>query len=79
VRDGLYSREIDTLANIDRFGVEAILGHKTLYYGEILRMSIAERVKIAYKSREQATDWVSWARENPTLFNLLSETEILCH
>jgi hypothetical protein len=70
---------MDNLQKIDRFGVEAILGRKQFYYGELRRMILAENIVTAYHARAQSESWAAWAAKNPTLERILNEAEILCH
>lgn len=70
-----YSRELDILAKIDRFGVKAILGRDTLYYGEIRSMIIAENIYGAYLARANSNNWVEWAEKNPVMAKILFELE----
>lgn len=74
---GQYSKELDTLAKIDRFGLEAIYGRKTFYYGELRCLMIAENIHYAYHTRKTSKDWSDWTAKNPTLAALLFEAEKL--
>ena len=74
--EGLYSREIDTLAKIDRFGLEAITGRKQFYFYELRRLVTAENMVVAYRSRKQSENWAQWANDNPSMARLLAEVEI---
>jgi hypothetical protein len=76
--DGL-SHEIETLGLIDRFGVEAILGRRQLYFGEVRRMRRAENIVNAYHARKNSDTWAKWASQNPEMEKILIEAEILCH
>lgn len=75
-REG-HSPEIETLNQIDRFGLEAILGRKHFYYGEYRRMIIAENVANAYESRARSKNWAEWANQNPSAAKLLAHAEQL--
>ncbi len=75
--ESLYSHEIDILAKIDRFGLEAITGRRQFYFGELRRLIIAENIVTAYRSRARAENWASWSRESPVMANLLAEVEVL--
>jgi len=66
------------LALIDRFGVDAVLGRRQLYFGETRRMIRAENIEIAYHTRKRSENWAKWASENPTFEKILIEAEILC-
>jgi len=66
------------LQKIDRFGVEAILGRRQLYFGETRRMILAENIATAYRARKQSENWAQWAQANPIMEKILIETEILC-
>lgn len=63
------------LANIDRFGAQAVLG-RTLYAREIYRMRVAENIVKAYQSRAESQNWAVWAKEHPALAALLQEAEL---
>ena len=74
-----YSRELDLLRKIDRFGVRAILGRDTLYYGELRRMILAENIYNAYFSRKNSEKtgggWAAWSEKNPVMAKILFELE----
>lgn len=76
--EGQYSREIDTLTKIDRFGIEAITGRRQFYHGELRRLVISENIVNAYRSR-QASDgnWAAWANQNERMAAILAEAEKL--
>jgi hypothetical protein len=76
--EGHYSAEIDLLAKIDRFGVEAVLGKKVLYFGELRKMIYAENLVTAYRSRTQSQNWASWVNEHPVWADMLADAERLC-
>jgi hypothetical protein len=75
--EGLYSPEIDTLAKIDRFGIEPITGRRYFYYGELRRMIVAENIVTAYRSRAQSNNWAEWVNSNPGLADMLADAEKL--
>lgn len=75
--EGKYSREIEQLHRIDRFGLEAITGRKVFYYGEYIRMIYAENIAAAYKMRATSKNWVEWAASNPKAAAMLAEAEKL--
>jgi hypothetical protein len=75
---GRYSRELDILAKIDRFGIEAILGRRVLYYGELRRMILAENIVIHYRRRAASSNWAAYALDNPEMAQILLEAEKLC-
>ena len=59
--------------------MEQVLGRKTLYYGEMRRMIVAENVFNGYLMRKSHTKgWADWAEHNKDLANLLFEAEKLC-
>lgn len=68
-------KELLLLQRIDRFGVEAVLGRRTLYHGEMNAMIAAENVYQAYKSRAQSDNWAEWAKKNEAAARLLQEVE----
>lgn len=72
-----HSQELNTLALIDRFGIEAILGRRQFYYGELRRMITAENIFNGFRSRAQAKNWAAWVKDNPSLADLLNEAEQL--
>ena len=75
--EGRYSRELDTLAKIDRFGLEAITGRRQFYYRELRHLVIAENIVNAYHSRKRSKNWTAWVTENPVMAQLLAEAEKL--
>lgn len=77
--EGLYSVEIDALTKIDRFGIEAILGRRQFFYGELRRMIYAENLVAAYRSRAQSNNWAEWVASNPVMADVLAEAEKICH
>lgn len=76
--EGHYSPEIDMLAKIDRFGVEAITGRRKLYFGELRRMILAENIVAAYRARAKSENWAAWANANTVMADVLVEAEKLC-
>lgn len=76
--EGHYSQEIDTLNKIDRFGIEAIIGRRQFYYGELRRMILAENIVNAYRTRAKSSNWPAWVQENPVMADILMEAEKLC-
>lgn len=72
---GTYSEEIDKLKLIDRFGVEAVLGRKQLYYKEMRRMIYAREIVDIYFERERAGNRAEWMNRNPKLVKFLSDIE----
>lgn len=75
--DGAYSLELDKLHKIDRFGLEAVTGRRTFYYGEMNRMIAAENIVTAYESRKRSQNWAEWTQSNPRLAAILAEAEKL--
>lgn len=73
---GHYSPEIDTLRKIDRFGVEAVMGRRVLYFGETRRMILAENIAAAYMARKQASTWAQWSADNPAMAAVLKKIEM---
>lgn len=71
--------ELVDLPYIDRFGVEAVYGRKTLSAKEIRNMLIAENVVNAYNARRAAMgdNVAKWASENESAARLLSDIEDL--
>ena len=69
--------ELIDLSYIDRFGVEAVYGRKTLSAKEIRNMILAENVVNAYNSRRAAMgdNVAKWAAENEQAAKLLLEVE----
>jgi hypothetical protein len=57
--------------------LEAVTGRRAFYYSEIRHLKAAENIAAAYQSRQAATDWVAWARENPYHARILAEAEEL--
>ena len=50
------SPELSLIANINRYGVEAVMG-RVLGHNEILCMNTAETIVSAYKERWKVEDW----------------------
>lgn len=73
---GNYSPEIRLLQYIDRFGVEAVMGRKTLSAGEMRRMIHAENIQRAYVKRNIA-DAAEWVKENPEMSELLRKAQLM--
>jgi len=73
-----YSKEIALLHKVDRFGIEAILGRRILYYGEINAMITAENICLVYSSRAQSSNWAQWEKDNEDASKLLKEA-MKCH
>ncbi len=69
---GHYSPELDLLSQIDRFGVQAVMG-RTLGYLEIVRLRLAESVANAYFERAKSNNWDTWARTYPDKHRLLEK------
>ena len=67
---GPIPQELRLLNAIDRFGASEVLG-RPLGAGEIRRMRLAENVVAAYRSRQNSTNWATWAKENPDMNHLL--------
>lgn len=76
---GQYCKELDVLAKVDRFGLKAIYGRDTFYYGELRRLIVAENVHYAYTMRKNSTEWDKLQAAQPELMNLLFEAEKLAH
>ena len=70
-----YSKELDLLAKIDRFGVQAILGRNVLYLGELRAMIFAENILYAYRERHRSENWAEWADKHPHMAKLFFEIE----
>jgi len=71
---GNYSPEIRLLQYIDRFGVEAVTGRRTLYAYEMRRMIHAENVARAYNERNQGNA-AEWVKDNPEMNIILFEAQ----
>jgi hypothetical protein len=70
--DGPEPRELDALRAIRTFGAQAVWG-RPVGVGEIRRMTFAERIVGAYRSRDKHPDgWAAWAAANPILNRLLN-------
>jgi hypothetical protein len=64
--------ELKLLEYIDRFGVEAVTGRKTLGAGELLRMIAAQNIVQAYQSKKDNKEgWVAWQQQHPAQNQLL--------
>ena len=66
------SPELKLLANINKYGVEAVMG-RTLGHHEILCMNTAEAIVSAYNEKSTSKDWVEWSQNNPNKSRLLNE------
>ena len=73
---GKHSPEIRILQYIDRFGVEAVMGRKTLFDHEMRRMIHAENVARAYRER-LGGNAAEWVKENPEMNKMLYEAQKL--
>lgn len=71
------SPELSLIANINRYGVESVMG-RVLGHNELLCMNTAETIVSAYNGRAKATDWVKWGQENSSS-RLLNEAMRLAH
>lgn len=69
--------ELILLSYIDRFGVEAVTGKKTLSFGDVRRMITAENIVEAYRDRKGSGNWAEWAEKNPAVSALLMHVEML--
>lgn len=71
--------------NIDRYGVQAVMGRSYLGVREIRRLNAATGVYRAYQSRKGYRDkdglenWAEWARNYPDLSALLMQAEMAAH
>jgi len=71
------SPELKLIANMNRYGVEAVMG-RALGHHEIICMNTAETIISAYNERAKAEDWVKWGQENSSS-RLLNEAMRLAH
>jgi hypothetical protein len=74
--EGHYSPEIERLARIDRFGIEAVTGKKVFMFGDFIRLRAAENIVNAYMSRKQSGNWAEWVASNPRPAQLLADIEM---
>lgn len=74
---GSPPEEIILLNHIDRFGVEAVMGCRTLGAGIIRRMNAADNIVRAYRSRASSENWAEWAEKNQQLSHLLNDAMII--
>jgi hypothetical protein len=75
--EGRPSREVNRLAQIDRFGLMAVTGRQVWLYREYVYLLLAEAVVNAYNTRQASASWPEWARENVQAAALLTEAERL--
>ena len=68
---GPQSSEIRLLSQIDRFGVQAVLG-RMLWAKEIIRLRTAENIVRLYHERLNASSWAEWASANTNESALLN-------
>ena len=79
--NGPQPKEIVLAWNIDRYGVQAVMGRPYLGVREIRAMNAATGVYDAYHSREAYKDregnknWVEWKQRYPSLATLLEQAE----
>jgi len=76
--EGHRSREIEKLQMIDRFGLEAVTGHRVLLFRDYQRMMTAQNIVAAYGSRAKSQNWAAWVVDNPKAAELLAEAMKLC-
>jgi hypothetical protein len=77
--EGRFSREMDKLVKINRFGLEAITGRPVFLFRDLCRLMTAERIVAAYRARAEAENWATWAQENPGAARILAELENTNH
>jgi len=79
---GPMPHEIELSWQIERYGAQAVMGRPYLGAAEIRRMTAADNVLRAYRSRESYRDeegqenWAEWARKYPELNRLLISIEV---
>jgi hypothetical protein len=61
---GQMPNELRLLDQIDRFGVQAVLG-RPLGAKEIIHMRTAENIVRLHQARGRSKSWAGWAKENP--------------
>jgi hypothetical protein len=66
------SPELKLLANMGKYGVDAVMG-RTLSYHEILCLNTADAIVSAYNEKFSSKDWVEWEQNNPGKARLLNE------
>ena len=62
---GPLPREILLAQRIAQYGVEAVMGRRTLGAGEIRRMNAAQNIVSLYEQRARGESWAAWAVANP--------------
>ena len=75
--EGHYSKEIEQLNRIERFGLEAVTGRRVFLFRDFIRMRTAENVVNSYRSRQQAGNWAEWVESNPRPAQILADIEKL--
>jgi hypothetical protein len=79
--EGPQPKEIILAWNIERYGVQAVMGRPYLGVSEIRAMNAATGVYDAYRSREAYRDkdgnknWPEWANKYPALARMLVQAE----
>ena len=58
---GSPSSEFKLISQIDRFGVEAVLGRRQLTAKEIIHMRMADNIVRYYQARAQSENWAEGA------------------
>ena len=68
---GHYSKELEDLYLIERFGVQAIKNRQYLGKKELKDMLLAEGVKNSYLEKENSDNVVEWIETNPERADLV--------
>ena len=74
---GSPSQEVKLLSQIDRFGVEAVMGRRQLSAKEIIHMRTAGNIVGYYQSMIQAENRAEWAAANKEGSSILTQCERL--
>jgi hypothetical protein len=53
--------------------LEPITGRRVFLHSEYRRLIVADNIVTAYRSSQQAANWVEWSQSNPKLAELLAE------
>ena len=61
---------------IDRYGVEAVMGRAVLSAREIRDMTLVESIYSAFHSRAGSDNWAEWSNNHPDAARLLESAMI---
>lgn len=71
------SPELQMLDYIGKYGAPAL--GIVLTAGVVIRMTVADNIRTAYRARTAADAWAIWAQENKAAASLLKDAEVLAN